>query len=197
MCVFGPKCQWCNWHLSFLAMLPTSGKESRTSLTASSSQEGEECAQEERGELKEVLKPVSHRALVAELRKQMVTPLESCHTEALSSSDAAMHNARPKVNLLNILQQGWDLRSVCNLGRRSNLPPALCCFYPHLIKKEKKNKVCLHKSERVETYTSRGWIRFERLLVYLCHLMENQRVGVQLVNLQGGFTACDLLSDWS
>lgn len=151
MCVFCPKCQWCNWHLSFLAMLHTSGKESRTSLTASSSQEGEECAQEERGELKEVLKPVSHRALVAELRKQMVTPLESCHTEALSSSDAAVHNARPKVNLLNILQQGWDLRSVCNRGCCSNLAAALCCFYLHLIKKERKNKVCLHKSEWVET----------------------------------------------
>lgn len=122
-------------------MLHTSGKESRTSLTASSSQEGEECAQEERGELKEVLKPASHRALVAELRKQMVTPLESRHTEALSSSDAAAHNARPNVNLLNILQQGWDLRSVSNLGCCSNLPPALCCFYLHLIKKQTKQSV--------------------------------------------------------
>lgn len=93
-------------------MLHTLGKESRTSLTASSSQEGEECAQEEREEVKEVLKPVSHSAL----RKQKATPLEYCHVEALSSSEAAMHIARPKVNLLNILQQGWDLRSVCSLG---------------------------------------------------------------------------------
>lgn len=133
MCVFYPKCQWCNWHLSFLAMLHTSGKESRTSLTASSSQEGEECAQEEREEVKEVLEPVSHRALVAELRKQMVTPLERCHIEALSSSEAATHNARPEVNLLNILQQGWDLRSVCSLGCCPNLPPLLYLFSPSLF----------------------------------------------------------------
>ncbi|XP_035530578.1 tubulin polyglutamylase TTLL5 isoform X2 [Morone saxatilis] len=85
-----------------------SGKESKASPTASSSQEGEECVQHER----QVLEPVSHRALVAELRKQVATPLERCHSEALSSSEAATHSARPRVNLLNILQQGWDLSKV-------------------------------------------------------------------------------------
>ncbi|XP_039992513.1 tubulin polyglutamylase TTLL5 isoform X3 [Xiphias gladius] len=89
-----------------------SGKESKASPTESSSQEGEECAQEEREEVKQVLQPVSHRALVAEQRKQVATPLERCHSEALSSSEAATHNARPRVNLLNILQQGWDLSKV-------------------------------------------------------------------------------------
>ncbi|XP_023272967.1 tubulin polyglutamylase TTLL5 [Seriola lalandi dorsalis] len=89
-----------------------SGKESKASPTESSSQEGEECAQEEREEVKQVLKPVSHKDLVAEQRKQVATPLECCHGEALSSSEAATHNARPRVNLLNILQQGWDLSKV-------------------------------------------------------------------------------------
>ncbi|KAG7237241.1 hypothetical protein INR49_032574 [Caranx melampygus] len=89
-----------------------SGKESKASPTESSSQEGEECAQEEREEVKQALEPVSHKALVAEQRKQVATPLECCHSEALSSSEAATHNARPRVNLLNILQQGWDLSKV-------------------------------------------------------------------------------------
>ncbi|XP_027130412.1 tubulin polyglutamylase TTLL5 isoform X2 [Larimichthys crocea] len=89
-----------------------SGKESKASPTASSSQEGEECAQKEREKVKQVLEPVSHKALVAELSKQVATPLDHCHGEALSSSEAATHNARPRVNLLNILQQGWDLSKV-------------------------------------------------------------------------------------
>lgn len=97
--------------LSF-AMLHTLGKESKVSLPESSSQEGEDCAQEEREEVKQALEPVSHKTLVAEQRKQVATPLERCHSEALSSSEAATHDARPRVNLLNILQQGWDLRSV-------------------------------------------------------------------------------------
>uniref|UniRef100_UPI0037E89107 tubulin polyglutamylase TTLL5 n=1 Tax=Semicossyphus pulcher TaxID=241346 RepID=UPI0037E89107 len=84
-----------------------SGKESKASPTASSSQEGEESE-----EVKQVLEPGSHKALVAEQRKQVATPLERCHGEALSSSEAAAHNARPRVNLLNILQQGWDLSKV-------------------------------------------------------------------------------------
>ncbi|XP_041668190.1 tubulin polyglutamylase TTLL5 isoform X2 [Cheilinus undulatus] len=81
-----------------------SGKESKASLSASSSQEGEE--------VKQVLEPGSHKALVAEQRKQVATPLEHCQTETLSSSEAAEHNARPAVNLLHILQQGWDLSKV-------------------------------------------------------------------------------------
>ncbi|XP_042356250.1 tubulin polyglutamylase TTLL5 isoform X2 [Plectropomus leopardus] len=88
------------------------GKESKASPMETSSQEGEECAQEEREEVKQALEPVSHRALGAEQRKQVATPLECCHGEALSSSEAATHNARPRVNLLNILQQGWDLSKV-------------------------------------------------------------------------------------
>ncbi|XP_006786138.1 tubulin polyglutamylase TTLL5 isoform X4 [Neolamprologus brichardi] len=86
-----------------------SGKESKASLTENSSQEGEECAQEE---VKQVLEPVSHKALVAEQRKQVATPLERCHSKAQSSSEAAVHNASPTVNLLNILQQGWELSKV-------------------------------------------------------------------------------------
>ncbi|XP_022048914.1 tubulin polyglutamylase TTLL5 isoform X2 [Acanthochromis polyacanthus] len=88
------------------------GKESKASPTENSSQEGEECAQEEREEVKQVLEPVSHKALVGEQRKQVATPLERCHSESLSSSEAATHNARPQVNLLNILQQGWELSKV-------------------------------------------------------------------------------------
>lgn len=94
------------------ATLRNSGKESKTSLTVSSSQEVEECAQEEREEVKEVLEPLSNRALEAELRKQMAASLEHCHAEALSSTEAAVHSAAHKASLLNILQQGWDLRSV-------------------------------------------------------------------------------------
>ncbi|XP_004540755.1 tubulin polyglutamylase TTLL5 isoform X1 [Maylandia zebra] len=86
-----------------------SGKESKASLTENSSQEGEECAQEE---VKQALEPVSHKALVAEQRKQVATPLERCHSKAQSSSEAAVHNASPTVNLLNILQQGWELSKV-------------------------------------------------------------------------------------
>ncbi|KAI3367215.1 hypothetical protein L3Q82_008269 [Scortum barcoo] len=88
------------------------GNESKASPTVGSSQEGEECSQEERDDVKQALQPVSHKALGAEQRKQVATPLEHCHSEALSSSEAATHNARPRVNLLNILQQGWDLSKV-------------------------------------------------------------------------------------
>ncbi|XP_040916090.1 tubulin polyglutamylase TTLL5 isoform X2 [Toxotes jaculatrix] len=89
-----------------------SGKESKASPTESGIQDGEKCVQEEREEVKQVPKPVSHKALVTEQRKQVATPLELCHGEALSSSEAATHGARPRVNLLNILQQGWDLSKV-------------------------------------------------------------------------------------
>ncbi|XP_020485695.1 tubulin polyglutamylase TTLL5 isoform X1 [Labrus bergylta] len=81
-----------------------SGKEAKASPSSSGSQEGEE--------VKRGLEPGSHKALVAELRKQVATPLERCHSEAPSSSEAAAHNARPTVNLLHILQQGWDLSKV-------------------------------------------------------------------------------------
>ncbi|XP_056282088.1 tubulin polyglutamylase TTLL5 isoform X3 [Pseudoliparis swirei] len=79
-----------------------SGKEPKASPMESSSQEGEDCAQEEREEAKQALESVSHKALVTEQRKQV----------ALSGSEAAPHNARPRVHLLNILQQGWDLSKV-------------------------------------------------------------------------------------
>ncbi|KAK5916693.1 hypothetical protein CgunFtcFv8_011650 [Champsocephalus gunnari] len=84
-----------------------SGKEFKTSPAESSSQEGEE-----REEVKQALERVSHRDLVAEQRKQVATPLERCHGNPLSNSEAAMFSARPRVNLLNILQQGWDLSKV-------------------------------------------------------------------------------------
>lgn len=115
MCVFACVSKKLMMQLSFFflfAALRNSGKESKTSLTVSSSQEAEECAQEEREEVKEALEPLSNRALEAELRKQMAASLERCHTEALSSSEAAVHAAVRKVNLLDILQQGWELRSV-------------------------------------------------------------------------------------
>ncbi|XP_069391426.1 tubulin polyglutamylase TTLL5 isoform X2 [Paralichthys olivaceus] len=89
-----------------------SGKESKASSAESSSWGGEDCAREQREEVKQVLGPVSHKALVAEQRKQVAAPLECCHSEALPSSEAATDNARPRVNLLNILQQGWDLSKV-------------------------------------------------------------------------------------
>uniref|UniRef100_A0A3Q2ZHX2 Tubulin--tyrosine ligase-like protein 5 n=1 Tax=Kryptolebias marmoratus TaxID=37003 RepID=A0A3Q2ZHX2_KRYMA len=101
-------------HLSYhsAARKKKLGKESKASLTENRSQEAEECAQEEREETQPLLEPVSHKALVTEQRKQVDTPLERCHNKSLSSSEAAMHNARPAVNLLNILQQGWDLSKV-------------------------------------------------------------------------------------
>ncbi|XP_026156265.1 tubulin polyglutamylase TTLL5 isoform X2 [Mastacembelus armatus] len=97
------------------SVLHTSGKESKASSTessSSSSQEGKESSQEGRDEVKPVLEPVSHKALVAEQRKQMGTPQEDCHSKAVSNSEAAVHIARPRVNLLSILQQGWDLSKV-------------------------------------------------------------------------------------
>nr|XP_054597553.1 tubulin polyglutamylase TTLL5 isoform X3 [Nothobranchius furzeri] len=88
------------------------GRESKASLTENRSQEAEECAQEEREEAQPILEPASHKALVTAQRKQVDTPLERCHNKSLSSLEAAVHNARPTVNLLNILQQGWDLSKV-------------------------------------------------------------------------------------
>lgn len=152
MCVFYPKCQWCNWHLSFLAMLHTSGKESKASLTENSSQEGEECAQEE---VKQVLEPVSHKALVAEQRKQVATPLERCHSKAQSSSEAAVHNASPTVNLLNILQQGWELRSVCIPG---------CCSRSYPFSEEDcevagwTEDESLHRTCVLISFTTSDWL---------------------------------------
>nr|XP_043902929.1 tubulin polyglutamylase TTLL5 [Solea senegalensis] len=88
------------------------GKESKASSTESGSQEGEDCDREEKKKGKQLLSPVSHKALVAEQVKQVATPLERCHGEALSNSEAATHSAKPRVNLLNILQRGWDLSKV-------------------------------------------------------------------------------------
>ncbi|KAK5614427.1 hypothetical protein CRENBAI_024340 [Crenichthys baileyi] len=80
------------------------GKESKAFLTENRSQEDEE--------MKQPLEPVLHKALVTEQSKQVATPLEHRHNKTGSNSDRAMHNARPTVNLLNILQQGWDLSKV-------------------------------------------------------------------------------------
>ncbi|KAK2826139.1 hypothetical protein Q5P01_020353 [Channa striata] len=88
------------------------GKESSASPTERSSQEGEECVKEEREEVKQVFEPASHKALGAEQRKEVAVPMECCHSEALSSLHAAMRNSRPRVDLLNILQQGWGLSKV-------------------------------------------------------------------------------------
>ncbi|XP_061650701.1 tubulin polyglutamylase TTLL5 isoform X5 [Phyllopteryx taeniolatus] len=88
------------------------GKESKASLMESSGLEGEDCIQEERAEMKHVLKPVSHKDLVAEQRKQVASPVQSSHSEAVSSSPkAATRNSRPHVSLLHFLQQGGDIRS--------------------------------------------------------------------------------------
>ncbi|XP_029972263.1 tubulin polyglutamylase TTLL5 isoform X2 [Salarias fasciatus] len=84
------------------------GKESKASPAESGSREGEE----EKEEVKRLLQPVSRKALVAEQRKQAATPLERRHSEDLSSSEAASLSSRPRVNLLNILQQGWELSKV-------------------------------------------------------------------------------------
>ncbi|XP_078797104.1 tubulin polyglutamylase TTLL5 isoform X3 [Oryzias latipes] len=80
---------------------------SKASLTENSSPGVEECAPQEREEVKEPFEPISHKQ-----RKQVASPLEPCHSIPLSSSDAAIHNARPKINLLHILEQSWDLSKV-------------------------------------------------------------------------------------
>lgn len=191
MCVFYPKCQWCNWHLSFVAMLHTSGKESKASPTASSSQEGEECAQEEREEAKQVLEPVSHSALVAELRKQVATPLERCHGEALSSSEAAMHNAKPRVDLLNILQQGWDLRSVCSLGccscwlllSSSSLTVFSCaslCSPPSIFITEKYECTYKRRWEEIEAPLYIGYVLITFQALLLCTNITAWKPGVKI-----------------
>lgn len=79
--------------------------------------------QEEGEEEKPALERLSHKAAAAVQTEPGATPLERIHNEALSSSEIAKHNAKPKVDLLHILQQGWDLRSVCT--------PACCsCWQP-------------------------------------------------------------------
>ncbi|XP_077477014.1 tubulin polyglutamylase TTLL5 [Stigmatopora argus] len=89
------------------------GKQSKDSLMESSGLEGEDCIQEERGEMKLALKPVSDEILVAEQRKQVASPAQNSHTEALSSFQAAAaHNSGPHVNLLHFLHQGWDISKV-------------------------------------------------------------------------------------
>nr|XP_057947118.1 tubulin polyglutamylase TTLL5 isoform X2 [Doryrhamphus excisus] len=89
-----------------------SGTQSKASLTESSGLEGEDCIREERDEMKRVLKPILHKVLVAEQRKQVASPAQHSHSEAPSSSEATTHNSRPRVNLLHILRQGWDISKV-------------------------------------------------------------------------------------
>ncbi|KAM4723593.1 tubulin polyglutamylase TTLL5 isoform 2-T2 [Anableps anableps] len=88
------------------------GKEARAVVTENRSQEAKECAPEGKEEMKQPLDPVSLKPLVTEQSKQVATPLECRHNKPESRSEAAMHNARPTVNLLSILQQGWDLSKV-------------------------------------------------------------------------------------
>ncbi|XP_036006259.1 tubulin polyglutamylase TTLL5 isoform X1 [Fundulus heteroclitus] len=83
------------------------GKQSKAVPTENRSQEAEDWAQEENEEMKQPLEPVSHKALETEQRKQVATPLERRHNKT-----GSMHNARLTVNLLSILQQGWDLSKV-------------------------------------------------------------------------------------
>ncbi|KAM7402946.1 hypothetical protein PAMA_003732 [Pampus argenteus] len=86
-----------------------SGKESKANPTESRGLEAEECAQEERGEVKrKVFEPLSHKALVAAQRKHVATSLERSHRETLSNSEAT----GPRIDLLSILRQGWDLSKV-------------------------------------------------------------------------------------
>ncbi|KAF7670248.1 hypothetical protein LDENG_00043360 [Lucifuga dentata] len=89
-----------------------SGKESKGSPTESSSQEAEDCAQEKIEEEKRVPEPVSYKALVTLQSEHVAAPLERFQSEALSNSEAAKDSAKPRVNLLYILQQGWDLSKV-------------------------------------------------------------------------------------
>ncbi|XP_077412739.1 tubulin polyglutamylase TTLL5 isoform X2 [Vanacampus margaritifer] len=91
-----------------LAMLHTSGKESKASMMEISSLEGEYCIREERG----TVKHVPHKVLVAEQRKQVASPAQSSHSDAVSSSQAAILNSRPRVSLLHFLHQGWDISKV-------------------------------------------------------------------------------------
>ncbi|XP_061898025.1 tubulin polyglutamylase TTLL5 isoform X4 [Entelurus aequoreus] len=89
-----------------------SGMQSKASLTESSGLEGEDCIREEREEMKRVLKPISHKALLEEQRKQDSSLAQRFHGKAASSSEATTHNSSPRVKLLHILQQGWDISKV-------------------------------------------------------------------------------------
>lgn len=98
--------------------------------------------------------PSAHMDLVVEQRSQVATVLDGLHSKALSSSEAAACNARPKVNLLHILQQGWDLRSVWILGLSPCWPlfivpftlfffltfPFLSLEIGHIFYQQKKNR---------------------------------------------------------
>ncbi|XP_072314129.1 tubulin polyglutamylase TTLL5 [Eucyclogobius newberryi] len=81
-----------------------SGKESKGFPTESSSQD--------RDKVNGQCESSTH--MVGDYRGQVVTALslDGLHTEAVSSSEGAPWDSRPKVNLLHILQQGWDLSKV-------------------------------------------------------------------------------------
>ncbi|XP_038147467.1 tubulin polyglutamylase TTLL5 isoform X1 [Cyprinodon tularosa] len=82
------------------------GKEPKAFLTENRSQEAEEHAQEESVEIKQPLEPVLQKDLVMEKRKQAAV-VDRYHNHTESG-----HTARPTVNLLHILQQGWELSKV-------------------------------------------------------------------------------------
>ncbi|KAM4625521.1 tubulin polyglutamylase TTLL5 [Polymixia lowei] len=93
----------------------TSGRESKASSVGSISEdieEGEELVREQTEEEKRALEPNSHQAPVVAQTEALATPTERFRNDALSSSEAAKRSAKPKVNLLHILQQGWDLSKV-------------------------------------------------------------------------------------
>ncbi|XP_077395098.1 tubulin polyglutamylase TTLL5 isoform X2 [Festucalex cinctus] len=81
------------------------GKESKASLMEGSSLEGEDC-------IRGTMEHVPRKLLVAEQRKQVASPAQSCHSDAASGSQAAILNIRPRVNLLHFLRQGWDISKV-------------------------------------------------------------------------------------
>ncbi|CAM9150269.1 unnamed protein product, partial [Lampetra planeri] len=143
----------------------TSGNESKAgSPTESSGLEGEECVQEEREEIKHVRSPVSHKLFVAEQRKQVAAPPEHLPSKHLSGSEAATRNPHAGVNLLSILQQGWDIRaseSTLSTGKIPDLQAA-----------ERRPSVCIlsedHQAAVIspEIQASQHWSSFPAALDY-------------------------------
>ncbi|XP_028293839.1 tubulin polyglutamylase TTLL5 isoform X6 [Gouania willdenowi] len=78
-----------------------SGKHFKASPTESDSQEGEECTHGEQEALN-LFEPTLHKPV----------PMENIHKEALSSYETLVDKTLPRVNLLNILHQGWDLSKI-------------------------------------------------------------------------------------
>ncbi|XP_034051481.1 tubulin polyglutamylase TTLL5 isoform X2 [Thalassophryne amazonica] len=103
-------------------VMDKSGKQSKASSTDSNDQEGEEWDQEEREELKQELKlsslhrqhleSISPKDLAAAQSKEGDTPPGFFRSDGLWCCGAADRNAEPRINLLHVLQQGWELSKV-------------------------------------------------------------------------------------